>query len=859
MRATVTASVRDEIGDDLRASIHAEVERLPEALRMPVVLCDLQGLTREQAADELHWTEWMVRGRLARGREKLRTRLTLRGLAPAGGAVTAMLAREASASVPEALASITVRSAVASVGGVASASTAAAFAGRAIRAMGLARLKTAAFALTAAAVAGGSAGLVLLAAPQKKGDGQMPAMMKKSTPPADRKDTTKPAEAATPKPEEVRKWASDLLGAIRGGKEKPYRGVVVSPEGKPVAGAKIYLLYSGQPTTPLATSGPDGRFAFKAMVAPEMSKPRVVAEAQGYALGGASKGFAAGDLSDGPPDDDRDLTVKLTADQPVEGRLVDLEGRPITGATVRVEYVFVPQHGDMDPYLRALKAQEEQPDQLRNKYLWHTTLGSIRQLATGDTSPSASTDAQGRFVLKGVGRDRLVHLKIEAPTIRPIDIEVITRAMEPIRVLTFPGEPRFGTRTYYGASLRLAASPSRPVEGIVRDKETGAAIIGATISSYKLADQDLGNNTIVQSKSDAKGHYRLVGMPRGSGNEVMVIPPAGSPYLPAFVRIDDPPGLGPIASDIPMTRGVMIEGRVVDEPDGKAVQAWVTYHVPVDSPALDAAPEFRQMQNAQSYLLKAMTDREGKFKLAGFPGRGMLAVETMDRTHPDDGKSEFRQDFIPVVQMFHQALAEIDIPKDAKTFAREIRLDPGRVVEGTLVDAEGKAIEGAEVYGLQNLGYWEKLPGTSTFKAVSLVPARGMRALVFRHEGRKLAGWVEVRGDEKERPRVRLEPWASATGRLLDPGGKARGGVVLKVYADKPRLGGGTISHEPESIRTDADGRFRVEGLAPGVAYKMYVQTVGGMRAEKPVEIPALKPGESRDLGTVPVVYRERN
>ena len=856
MRAT--ASVRDEIGDDLRASIHAEVERLPESLRLPVVLCDLGGLTREQAADELRWTEWMVRGRLTRGREKLRTRLAVRGLAPTGGVVTAMLAREASAAVPEVLASVTVRSAVASVGGIASASSAAALAGRAIRAMGLSRLKAAALALTAAAVAGGSAGLVLLAAPQKKGDGQMPAMMKKATPPADRKEMAKPADAARPTPEEASKWASGLLNAIRGGKEKSYRGAVVSLEGKPVGGAKVYMLNAGLPMTPLAASGPDGRFDFKAMVGPGTT-PRVVAEAEGYALGGASKGFARGDLLSGPPDDGLDLTVKLVEDQAVEGRVVDLEGRPVVGATVRGEFLFVPKSGDLGPYLAALKAQEDSPDQLRNKYLGQSGFASLRQLTTGDTATGVSTDAQGRFVLKGVGRDRLVHLKVEAPTIRPIGVEVITRAMEPIRVPNWPGEPRFGTRTFYGASPRLAASPTRPIEGLVRDRATGAPIVGATVSSYKLADQDLGNNTIVQAKSDARGRYRLAGMPRGQGNEVMVIPPAGSPHLPAFVRLDDPPGLGPIALDIPMARGVMIEGRVVDDPDGKPVQAWVTYHVPVDSPALDAAPSFRQMQYAQSYMLKATTDPRGKFKLVGLPGRGALVVETIDRSHPSDGQQGFRQDFIPVVQMFHQALAEVDIPKDARSFAKEIRLDPGRVVEGTVVDPDGKPLEGAEVYGLHNLGGWTNLPGTSTFKAVSLVPARGMRALVFRHEGRKLAGWVEVRGDEKERPRVRLEPWASATGRLLDPDGKAREGVVLKVYADKPRLGGGTISHEPESIRTDADGRFRVDGLAPGVAYKMYVQSVGGMRAEKPVEIPALKPGESRDLGTVPVVYRERN
>ena len=348
-------------------------------------------------------------------------------------------------------------------------------------------------------------------------------------------------------------------------------------------------------------------------------------------------------------------------------------------------------------------------------------------------------------------------------------------------------------------------------------------------------------------------------MPRGSGNQLMVIPPAGAPYLPAFVNLDDPPGLGPIAQDIPLTRGVAIEGRVVDEPDGKPVRAWVTYHVPVDSPALKDAPDFRAMQNAQSYLLKATTDGDGKFRLAGLPGRGALAVETMDRTHPDDGRMEFRQDFIPVVQMFHQALAEIDVPKDAKAFTREIRLDPGRTVEGTLVDGDGKPVEGAEVSGHQNLGYWEKLPGTSTFTAVSLVPARGVRALVFRHAGRKLAGWTEVKGDQKDRPRVRLEPRATAAGRLLDPEGEPREGIVLKVYANKPRVGGGTISHEPEAVRTDAGGRFRIEGLAPDLGYQAYVQPVSGMRAEKPFEIPALKAGESRDLGTVPIVYRNRD
>jgi hypothetical protein len=262
------------------------------------------------------------------------------------------------------------------------------------------------------------------------------------------------------------------------------------------------------------------------------------------------------------------------------------------------------------------------------------------------------------------------------------------------------------------------------------------------------------------------------------------------------------------------------------------------------------------MQYAQSYMLKATTDSGGRFKLTAFPGRGLLAVETMDRSHPDDGRREFRQDFVPVVQMFHQATVEIDIPKGARTFAKEIRLDPGREVVGTVVDPDGKPLEGAEVYGLANLGHWENLPKTSTFKVIALVPSRPARALAFRHEGRKLAGWAEIKGDETGHPSVKLEPWGVAVGRLVDAEGRPRGDVTLEVHADKPRLGGGSISHQPERIRTNTDGRFRIEGLAPGLAYRVYPQPGGGMRADKPFDIGPSKPGETRDLGDVAVSFR---
>jgi RNA polymerase sigma factor (sigma-70 family) len=66
---------------ELRSILHAELAALPEQFRAPLVLCHLEGRTQEEAARQLGWTMATVKGRLQRGREKLRRRLERRGVA----------------------------------------------------------------------------------------------------------------------------------------------------------------------------------------------------------------------------------------------------------------------------------------------------------------------------------------------------------------------------------------------------------------------------------------------------------------------------------------------------------------------------------------------------------------------------------------------------------------------------------------------------------------------------------------------------------------------------------------------------------------------------------------------------------
>ncbi len=51
------ATAEDVANDDWRGTLHEELTRLPERLRLPVVLCYLEGRTHAQAALELRWSE----------------------------------------------------------------------------------------------------------------------------------------------------------------------------------------------------------------------------------------------------------------------------------------------------------------------------------------------------------------------------------------------------------------------------------------------------------------------------------------------------------------------------------------------------------------------------------------------------------------------------------------------------------------------------------------------------------------------------------------------------------------------------------------------------------------------------------
>jgi RNA polymerase sigma factor (sigma-70 family) len=66
---------------EVQTALDEELERLPERWRAPLILCHLQGRTRDEAAQQLGLTVPCLHGRLARGRNALCKALTRRGIA----------------------------------------------------------------------------------------------------------------------------------------------------------------------------------------------------------------------------------------------------------------------------------------------------------------------------------------------------------------------------------------------------------------------------------------------------------------------------------------------------------------------------------------------------------------------------------------------------------------------------------------------------------------------------------------------------------------------------------------------------------------------------------------------------------
>ena len=268
--------------------------------------------------------------------------------------------------------------------------------------------------------------------------------------------------------------------------------------------------------------------------------------------------------------------------------------------------------------------------------------------SAGVRNSTVTTGAEGRFRLTGIGRERVVSLWIEGPTIATSlgNVHARTRPGPTYRLAVQRDKPEFGTLVFHGATFDHAAAPTRPIEGTVRDKDTGKPLAGVSIRSERFAGNAISGRDHVRTTTGADGRYRLVGMPAGAGNRITANPGPAQPYLGAGAQVPAGRRRSRPRSTSRLKRGVAIRGKVTDKATGKPVPAVVEYFVFVDNP--------HRAEASRLHGGEVRTRPDGSFELVGLPGRGLVAARAVkdhylvgqgaDRIAGADGHGWFQTD-----------------------------------------------------------------------------------------------------------------------------------------------------------------------------------------------------------------------
>jgi RNA polymerase sigma factor (sigma-70 family) len=839
LRAQAPRTVSSPTWDDVQAVLDEEVRRLPEAFRSAFVLCVLEGKSGPEAAAELGVKEGTVASRLARARCRLRERLARRGIQLAAVLAALSVAESSGAAVPVNLAAAAVRWGLWAVSGGSAAgpvpSQVAALAAGVTRAMFSTKSTVAVVLTLAAAVWAGAALWAQQVLPPRTADKPpLPAPQAK----------TPAAPAGTKAPESC-----------------AYRGRVLGPDGKPLAGAKLYLVLppvtsKGPPVR--ATTGSDGRFDFtvarKELVPADIhAEIDVFAHAQVVAVApGCGPDWTPADR---PPAGE--ITLRLPAnDVTIDGRILDLQGKPVAGAKVRVLRLETTADDDLAPFL----------DTWRSGNDGHLALGRLSKTLANPSAAGLPTtltaDADGRFRLPGAGRERIVVLSIDAPQIEHATLRVLPRPPAEVKALVRPPSEsmmRRGTLPpplLYGLRFDHLGMPVRPITGVVRDKETGKPLSGIRVAGSAA---DGSGETQVEAWTDREGRYQLRGLAKAGKYRLFAWPGDFSTYIPGGREVSAGEGLAAAEGDFELVRGVEVRGRVTDKVTGKPLAAGVTY-VPLRGNNHPGAAFFRICsKNCEGW-------RIGTFREMVPPGPGAFLV----RVRASGGDNPYPQaPFDPAgepktgLNQFElhgvNAYRVLDVPEKAPSLTCDIQIDPGRSVSGTVLGPDGKPLAGALVKGLTAV--WPKPTPLKTpaFTVVAL-EARESRQLLFVHLGRKLAGARVVGPDDKGGVTVTLEPWGALTGRVLDEDGRPLAGARINLSFPHPMFFEPVTWWVPplgEVVKTDREGRFRGEGLTPGLTFRLSAArdtsflplagTPDGMRTL------SVRPGQTLDLGDLQV------
>jgi beta-lactamase regulating signal transducer with metallopeptidase domain len=528
----------------------------------------------------------------------------------------------------------------------------------------------------------------------------------------------------------------------------------------------------------------------------------------------------------------RSIVLRLAEDAPLRARVLNLEGRPIAGVRVEAVQVCPSKKEWIDRWLAEIP-----PHAIFSGIGGSTDEKGTQLKAVGQTAPyfpavsmeldpvaelpSSVTDAEGKVEISGLGRERLVLLKIIGPGIAAAKLYALTHPTKPIEFnFDFRPNPK-RVFSIYGSEFDYIAAPGIVVTGVVRDDETKKPIAGAIVASDSLEGQRTSSGGNLSATTDAEGRYRLEGLSRNCRLTITVTRP-DSAYLESDLEVRSSRPFEPVRQDILLKRGLWAVGRAYNIKTGHPVAATL-YYTPFRSNEFARKSRRSGTMGFLDDAPAGHTSDEGRFRIPILAGRGVIALRCASGDYvPAFGASKSRElsdrktdipTFDTLVPKWFDAVAEVDIKPDAAELRIDMPVDPGQDVVFKFVDHAGHRLSGVRVEGL--IPRRAGLTRTDTITIPATSPDETRIGWIkhkeldqTQHQEGGLCKFLHFKPTPGERERtITLEPPAVLTGRLVSPAGEPLRDVLIDCSYE---TGYNSIGQFPEA-RTDAQGRFRYE------------------------------------------------
>jgi len=570
-----------------------------------------------------------------------------------------------------------------------------------------------------------------------------------------------------------------------------YRARLEDGHGQPVKGVKIQF---GQAT---ATSDETGviQLAGPATAA----RIRVVIEAAGFAP-------SVQWLSRTP----EIATIKLGAGAIVTGRLVK-NGRPVSELKLLLHEDDRVWQGYRDSNNWRFEAVTDREGGFQFERLpvnapWRF-LGVIDSLGHRGALPSRSLQTSSHGTVLELG-----DLELEEPL-------TLAGRLVPAAGFNLPGEP-LRLRLWIGgldpgnesaASAEVKADGSFRFEGLYP---------GTVVMRF---DHLPFGPTPWNRSFDQWNPGSLAGLLNAS-NPSLLIEVGPGPFRPDlnFDLASLPPGDQPRSRELggieAAMSGIRVSGVVVDDRTGKPLDQFEL--VPGRQPPLGARPPQPFIQKLASVFRDEVT-----------PANELPYWQSSRKLRIQSGKFEVWLEPLastPVLKISAPGYEPMVVgPITTSTNGLVVRLPVAAAVGGVILDSAGQPVPGAKVlYGADHesfgLRYTGELMEWGNLEARAMTDAEGCFTIPQRLNGRRLfvshaAGWaIRDESDLSPEMRIRLEPWAVVTGRLITTNETPVAASALTLdFAGAPATPGHPSVTIKSSTRTGPDGRFWLTNVPP--------------------------------------------